>query len=149
MPPLYFDTCALIKRYYNEVGHIRVKKLANNPGNQVLCCNLGALEIASAFMKKSRNEEISQENARQRLSRFIYDGRSQYTFSPVSDDTWSKGIGLVAKHSDLGLRSLDAIHLASAIHLKKENPSLQMVTADGNLYDAANAEGLKPINPDP
>lgn len=143
---LYFDTCALAKRYCRECGHRYVKNIINNPSNEIVFCNLGAVEIASVLAKKARENDgdISRTNAKRRLSRFLHEGKEQYTLMPVTDQIWSKAVGITFKH---GLKSLDAIHLAAALKIKQEYPTLQMVTADNKLHDAADMECLKPINP--
>lgn len=142
---LYFDTSALAKRYYNEHGHRTVKKIVNNSANQVVICELGPVEMASVLAKKKREGELTAKNARLRLSRFIYDRRSAYSVIPVPTEVWQKAIGYVSKHD---LRSLDSVHLAAALRLKETQPHIQMVTADGDLYDAADAEQLHPVNPE-
>ncbi|MEQ4209918.1 type II toxin-antitoxin system VapC family toxin [Actinopolymorpha sp. B17G11] len=50
-----------------------------------------------------------------------------------------------AEMGDPWLRSLDAIHLASALAIREELTGF--VTYDRRLFDAAKAEGLDPVRP--
>ncbi|OAH15222.1 type II toxin-antitoxin system VapC family toxin [Streptomyces jeddahensis] len=60
---------------------------------------------------------------------------------PLSDRVVTKAMSV----GDSGLRSLDALHLSSAMLLK---PRLtHFVVYDKRLYDAAQAEGLHPVRP--
>lgn len=144
MPVLYFDTSALAKRYYREEGHERVKRLVGIPTNEIVLSNIGAVEMASVLRKKYREGDLSERNARLRLSRFIYDSCQDYKLCSVTPSLLGNAIGLISKHD---LRSLDAIHLATARMFQAQNQNFQFITSDGNLYDAANAERMQPIDP--
>lgn len=145
MPTLYFDTCALVKRYYREQGHENVKQLIGVQTNQIVLSNLGAVEISSVLRKKYRTGGLTEENTKKRLSRFIYDGQQRYTLFPVTTSILGEAMGLIAKHD---LRSLDAIHLATARKIRSEVQRFQFITSDEDLFEAADAENMQPIDPE-
>ncbi|ELZ58121.1 MULTISPECIES: type II toxin-antitoxin system VapC family toxin [unclassified Haloferax] len=144
MPILYFDTCALVKRYYKENGHEKVKQLINTSTNTVVLNDFGSVEVASALRKKYRQNDLTETNARLRLARFLYDRGKEYTVYDTTSSVLLDSIGLVSKHD---LRSLDSIHLSTALKIREKHPNLQFVTADGDLYQAAESEGMNPIWP--
>lgn len=145
MPTLYFDTCALVKRYYREQGHQKVKNLIGVQNNDIVLSNIGAVEISSVLRKKYRTGDLSETNAKKRLSRFIYDGQNRYKLFPVTRPVLGEAIGLISKHD---LRSLDAIHLATARNIQQEVQNLQFITSDQDLFDAADDENMQPVDPE-
>ena len=55
MPPAYWDTSALVKRYVNEVGSPWVRQVMARPAQQVLyTAILAQAEVISAFQRKVR-----------------------------------------------------------------------------------------------
>ena len=145
MATLYFDTCALVKRYYCEQGHQKVKNLIGVQNNDIVLSNIGAVEISSVLRKKYRTGDLSETNAKKRLSRFIYDGQNSYKLFPVTRSVLGEGIGLVSKHD---LRSLDAIHLATARDIQQDVQNFQFITSDKDLFDAADDENMQPVDPE-
>ncbi|MFB6235929.1 MAG: type II toxin-antitoxin system VapC family toxin [Halopenitus sp.] len=145
MPTLYFDTCALVKQYYREKGHKKVKSLIKVQGNDIVLSNIGAVEISSVLKKKHRTNELSETNAKKRLSRFIFDGQNRYKLFPVTKPILGEAIGLVSKHD---LRSLDAIHLATARNIQQNAQNLQFITSDRDLFNAADNENMQPMDPE-
>lgn len=144
MPVLYFDTCALAKRYYKESGHEDVKRLIGVPTNNIVLSNIGAAEMSSVLWKKYRQGALTEQNAQKRLSRFIYDGQNEYKLYPVKAQLLGDAIGLIQKH---GLRTLDAIHLATARRIQQAVQRFKMITSDKDLFFAADDEGMRPIDP--
>jgi predicted nucleic acid-binding protein len=52
----------------------------------------------------------------------------------------TRGAALIERHK---LRTLDALHLASALGLREETgEAIELIAADGDLLKAASAEGL-------
>ena len=144
MSVLYFDTSALAKRYYKESGHEDVKQLIGVSTNNVVLSNIGATEMSSVLWKKYRQGELTEQNARMRLSRFIYDGQNEYKLYPVKAQLLGDAIGLIQKHD---VRALDAIHLATARRVQQAVQSFKMITSDEDLFFAADDEGMRPIDP--
>jgi predicted nucleic acid-binding protein len=134
-----------VKRYYREQGHQKVKNLIGFQNNDIVLSNIGAVEISSVLRKKHRTGELSETNAKKRLSRFIYDGQNRYKLFPVTRLVLGEAIGLVSKHD---LRSLDAIHLATARNIQQDVQNFQFITSDKDLFNAADDENMRPVDPE-
>jgi predicted nucleic acid-binding protein len=83
------------------------------------------------------------------LRLFLRDADKQYEVVPLNSGIIRAAIGLTQRHK---LRGYDAVHLATALAvntelLQKQLPPLTFVSADEDLLDAAEAEGLPTENP--
>ncbi|WP_248895498.1 type II toxin-antitoxin system VapC family toxin [Haloplanus halobius] len=146
MPVVYFDTCALAKRYYREPGHRKVKELVGNPANTIVFSNIGVVEMSSVIHKKIRNNNLTSQNGRLRLARFVFETKRDYLTLPADNDFLKKSLGYVNKH---GLTTLDSIHFATAKKVESECSNFVFISADSALVDAAKAENMNYVNPDP
>ena len=59
-PINYFDSSALVKRYFKESGTSWVQTLCNDAGQTVAISEIGLVEIAAAFGGKLRGGFITQ-----------------------------------------------------------------------------------------
>ena len=71
MPRLFFDTSALVKRYYEEEGSETVDELVEADGNEVVITSLSVVETASALRRKQNRGELSSEAVDHLLSAFF------------------------------------------------------------------------------
>ncbi|MDP1832895.1 MAG: type II toxin-antitoxin system VapC family toxin [Geothrix sp.] len=134
---LYLDTSALVKLLRVELDSEAVWKAAEN-AKALASSTLARVEVHSAFARLLREGQPS-EAIQTSLVEFeeLWRGMAQVQMDRAVD----AACGLCIKHP---LRTLDAIHLASALLLREEG-GLEVVfaCADGRLRDAAAAEGFR------
>lgn len=134
---LYLDTSALVKLLRVEPGTGAIWEAAEE-AKALASSALARVEVHSAFARLLR-EGQSSEAVRTSLAEFeeLWRGMAQIQMDRAVD----AACGLCLKHP---LRTLDAIHLASALLLREEG-GLEIVfaCADGRLRDAAAAEGFR------
>ncbi len=149
MPTYYLDASAVIKRYVLEVGSAWVQTLCSNEENTLIMAEITLAEVASAFARAARDGRISAEERLDYLDLFIGDCAEQYRLVAVERKIIDHAVDLTQSHY---LRGYDAVQLATALAanaelLRKQLPSLTLVSADEDLLEAAKAEGLPTENP--
>lgn len=144
MTVLYFDTCSLAKRYCQEPGHRKVKQLIGNRNNTIVFSSIGIVEMSSVVHKKIRRNDISDENGRLLLARFITELDNEYDILSNEDEFLNKALGYIRKHD---LRTLDAIHLATAKEIERQCMNFIFVSSDKDLIDAAQKEHMNYLHP--
>lgn len=97
------------------------------------------VEVTSALARRRREGRISAATL-SRLLRRVQADRDSWELVPVSDEILDAAGRCLVDHS---LRTLDAIHLASAHRLHREGLELPFVTADARQASAARALGLE------
>jgi predicted nucleic acid-binding protein len=132
----YFDTSALVKRYVDEPGSLGVRRLLRT--RRVTSSVLLRIEVPSA-LRRRRDEGSLSDRAFARLLRRVEADDASWQLVPVSDEIVAAARSRVLEHS---LRTLDAIHLASAEALHRERLRIPFVTADARQASAARAVGL-------
>ena len=134
---LYLDTSALVKLLRVEPGSEAVWE-ASERAQAMASSNLAKIEVHSAFARLLREGQPS-EVVGASLVEFeeLWNGMAQVQINRAAD----AACGLCFKHS---LRTLDAIHLASALLLREEG-GLEVVfaCADGRLREAAAMEEFR------
>ena len=133
---LYLDTSALVKLLRVEQGSEAVWEGAER-AQALASSNVAKIEVHSAFARLLR-EGLPTEVVRASLVAFeaLWSGMAQVQM----DRAVTAACGLCLKHS---LRTLDAIHLASALLLREEGGlDVVFACADGRLREAAAAEGF-------
>jgi predicted nucleic acid-binding protein len=136
----YFDTSALAKRYVAEDGSLRVRRLLRR--HVVVSSAVAQVEICSA-LRRRRAEGILSEPVVQRVLRRVQSDVASWRSVAVIEVVVALACELVRKHK---LRTLDAIHLASAETLRREGLPVPFVTADVRQAAAARAVGLSVID---
>lgn len=133
----YWDTSALAKVYVRESGSARA--IALHQSHAVISSALLPLELSSLIERQRRDRLIEAGEAR-RVSALFHTHRRDWTLIAVSADVLERGERLVALSP---LRTLDAIHLASALLVASQQPvPLPFVTADRRQADTAGKLGL-------
>jgi predicted nucleic acid-binding protein len=138
LPPAYFDTSALVKRYVVEEGSLHVRRLLRRYG--VISSAVFHVEIGSALRRRKTEGRLSAAALKRVLDRIRSDAAS---WVAVADEVLALARDRVLQHP---LRSLDAIHLASAESIRREGVVLPFVTADARQAAAARAVGLDVID---
>jgi len=143
MPPYFFDTSALVKRYHEEQGTGNVDRIFSESTDALVISNITIAELTSAFSRK-RDEGFLDDKALQRcLSSFSKDMLESFWILDLERSHVFKSRELILRH---GLRALDALQLASALTIKELNPCL--VCSDRRLLKAARKEGVDAYDPE-
>jgi predicted nucleic acid-binding protein len=146
---IYFDTSALCRYYHTEPGSLAVEQLVADVGNTHYVSWLTVLEAQSAFAMKVRTGEITAADwtlLRKRLKADIVTRR--WLVVRVLRRHFDRAENLLATFATTRrLRSLDALHLGTALDLLTQKQIDAIVTADSAMEDVTRAEGLAVINP--
>jgi predicted nucleic acid-binding protein len=140
LPPAYFDTSALVKRYVVEEGSRHVRRLLRR--YEVISSAVFHVEIGSALRRRKTEGAVSDATLKRLLDRVRSDAAS-WRLVAVADEVLVLARDRVLEHP---LRSLDAVHLASAEAIRREGVILPFVTADVGQAAAALAVGLEVID---
>jgi len=137
---IYLDTSSLFKLYHKEIGTEEMDQLfSSNNITAIFLSELTNLEFFSALLKRVRMKEMSIENADEIIKLFKEDLK-KYTIITVSTDVFENASRLILKYGQDGLRTLDALQLASAIEVK--NIVTKYFTADKLLLSLFEKEFL-------
>ena len=139
-PPLaYFDTSALVKRFVGESGTLHVRRLLRR--HRVISSVLLQVEIVAA-LRRRRTDGVLSQAAVDRILRRVRSDSSAWELVPIADEVIELARGCVLEHP---VRTLDAIHVASAESVRREGLRLPFVTADTRQAATARARGLDVI----
>ena len=149
MPTYYLDASAIVKRYVSELGSAWVQALCSDAENTLIMAEITLAEVASAFARAARSGRISAEERLNYLDLFIGDCAERYRLVAIERTIIDQAVDLTQSHY---LRGYDAVQLAAAFAvnaelIRKRLPSLTFVSADEDLLEAAEAEGLPVENP--
>jgi predicted nucleic acid-binding protein len=149
MATYYLDSSAVVKRYVAEVGSDWVRAICHDVQSTLFLSELDLVEVSSAFARRCRGGDITDEDRRSYLDLFIHDCAHHYHLIPIERPTIERAVDLAQQHY---LRGYDAVQLASALtvndHLVAAGlPSLTFVSADDDLVAAARSQQLLTENP--
>ena len=148
---IYFlDTSAFAKLYHQEAGSEYVEHLVEQKGNLAVVSRLTLVEIESVIAIKVRRRELDslgQDVFRRRLRADLSQGRIR-TGPPIDESHYREARGLLVRYgASMALRTLDAIQLAVALHLRLTGLISVMVAADKRLCQVAEACGCTAVDP--
>lgn len=131
---LYLDTSALVKLVRPEQESAALADWLNaRAGEAAVTSTLTEVELPRAIRRSSPGELAGVTAVLARLARFEIDAAVRAT---------------AAAYTDPSLRSLDAIHLATADQLRASGKAISaFVTYDGRLAQAAEAAGFPAAAP--
>ena len=139
---LYIDTSVLVKLYYPEPESKQLAEWIQKQKQPILFTQFHELEMTNAFALKVYRNEISEESLKV-LHKIIKNDKTSGILKVVNPD-WSEVLHEAIKisnsnSSDIGTRSLDIIHIASANILNCDT----FLSNDKRQMSAALAIGLK------
>lgn len=146
----FFDSSGLTKRYANEIGSVWVENTVNlASGNIIFIGEITQVEVTSAIFRKVRGNIITLADANLAFSKLQHDIQDEYFVIDCSSAILQNAVNLAKKHY---LRGYDAIQLAFALEINKENiflgsPPITFVSADDKLNVATQNENLSVENP--
>jgi hypothetical protein len=145
MARYFLDSSALVKRYHQEQGSATVDALFNQPDNRVFISRLALVEVHSSFARLVREHVLTQVNFGKLVARLKEDVASGVlAVAAVNNHRLEEASSILGTHGlTFTVRSLDAIHLATAQALHGRARIVAFVAADKKLLSAAaNACGL-------
>jgi predicted nucleic acid-binding protein len=139
---LYLDTSSLVKIYVPEIETASVQRFVD-AAEVVASSSLAYVEARAAFARKRRERDLSARDYRDLVQDFDHDWE-RYLIVDISDALVKFAGRLAEKHA---LRGYDAVHLASAVTVRKEGDRpVSFSCFDARLLRAARREGLKIIS---
>ena len=134
----YFDTSALVKRYVDETGRREILRLLYQ--HECITSALLPVELRSALRRRVSDGTLDGERVPDILAHFASD-RAFWALVEVTTDVLTAAATLVSAHP---LRTLDAIHVASAqlLAARSASPRMLFVSADTRQTAAAAALGM-------
>jgi predicted nucleic acid-binding protein len=155
VPPLYFDTSALVKYYHREAGSRWVEKAIGarqvtrtQTLNPVYLAEISIVETAAALAQLTRTGRITEAVRNILFGQFLTDVIERFQTIHVTRELVNSATALTQSHP---LRGYDAVQLAVGVKLDKalkaDDIALVFVTSDQQLLSAAQEEGLETANP--
>jgi uncharacterized protein len=137
----YFDTSVLVKRYVRERGAAQARALLQD--RQFLSSAITPVEAVSALSRRRAAGDLSRASFDAILAQLARDRRF-WALVEVTSGILDRAETVIR---ETGARTLDAIHLASAVQVQTGagSPGLHLVfvTADAVQHDAALRLGLE------
>jgi predicted nucleic acid-binding protein len=145
----YLDSSALVKRYVPERGSAWVEEFCDK--NDVAISLITVVEMASALGRRAKEGNLT-EDQRDQIYRQFVDDEPRYQLLGLTEQISQRVASLLLTSPEgLSLRTLDAIHLASAQLLLRDSGQVEasgIVTSDRALLRAAPWAGLGVDNPE-
>ncbi len=147
MARYFFDSSALVKRYHQESGSSVVESLFNGPGNRFFISRLALVELHSSFARLVRERVLTASDFGNLISRLEEDVASGVlTVAAVSSRRLEGASSILGIHGlTHAVRTLDAIHLATAQVLHKRSRIAGFVAADKKLLAIATTTCALPV----
>jgi predicted nucleic acid-binding protein len=139
----------LVKRYHQESGTAAVEGLFDGPGNQLFVSRLALVEVHSSFARLVREGLLTEADFGKLIARLDDDvATGVVTVAAVSSRRLAGASSLLGTHGLTStMRTLDAIHLATAQALHSRSRIAAFVAADKKLLAvAATTCGLAVLN---
>lgn len=131
---IFFDTSTFVKRYVSEAGSGTVLEWCDQ-ATEIILSGIALPELVSAFCRLQREGKITDTQYRQLKSLLLAD-IEDVAICDLTPAVLGLTISSLEKNA---LRSMDAIHIGSAIALKADI----FVSADQRQLDAAVRMGLR------
>jgi predicted nucleic acid-binding protein len=150
MATFFFDSSALVKCYIKETGTVWARGLVDaQPPNEIVIAQVTSVEIVAAITRRLHAWATTPTDAAQAIRSFRNDFQSRYEVVAISSSLIEEAMNLAELH---GLRGYDAIQLATALLVEAGMTasgigSLTLISADNELNQAAQAEGLLTDDP--
>ena len=139
---MYWDTSAILKLYVRERDSDYFLNLVARAEEQFLTSAIASMELLCALERKERNGDLKSGGANAAFERFLNDTRrGRIVEIPYGRDVLEEARKLFGYVSDrrILIRSLDMIHIASAIAVKAKS----VVATDSRLRQVASLASVK------
>jgi uncharacterized protein len=142
MPRYFFDTSALIKLYHQEDGTEVVDELMDQDESLIVISDLAVVEMVSALAKKVRTQEITVDVFNAAVDAFEKDVANFESY-PLSHQILQDASQLLKDKGLVdGLRTLDALQLATALFAHQWQPLDLFVASDKRLVAVVKKDSL-------
>ena len=138
---VYFDTSSLIKLYVEEEGSFAVRELMASVEGAA-SSNVLRVELRGSLARMLRSSRLDGSAYDRARADFEQDWPAM-TIVPATGVVVEQAAELAERHF---LKTLDAIHIASALALSRRGEELVLSSWDRPLLDAAVAEGIRVIS---
>jgi hypothetical protein len=142
------DASALAKLYISEAGtEFMIEQAHPDSGHRLTILSLSRVELRSAIRRRTREADLSDEQAQQLLDDFGRHLADIFLVQPVNETVIEHASTIVDRYA---LRAYDAVQLAGALVTGAsldDMAKLRFICADAALLMAAKSEGLVAINP--
>ncbi len=139
-PWAYMDTSVLLKRYLQESGAAEARQLLRR--YRVVSSAITPVEAISALWRRRVASDVADVDWQAVLSRLTAD-RAHWEFVDLTTDVLDRAEQVIQR---TGVRTLDAVHLASALTIQAANGRrrpARFITSDARQRDAAAGLGLQ------
>lgn len=136
---VFLDSSALVKLYHEESESQMMQETLSQSAESLILSEIAKLEFHSAIWKKVRTGDLGEQSAVSVIS-FFQDDYPNYQWINIDSKIIDHASRLLMKHGIRGLRTLDAIQLASALRSKVGECSC--LTFDDLLKEFFEDEGL-------
>ena len=141
MAAYFLDTSTVVKRYVLEMGTPWVQALTDRAaGHFLFVARITDVEMTAALARRRRLGSLSLAEAGRALAAFRQDLAQQYRIVEIAIPLLQQASQLADRHV---LRAYDAVQLAATLEIHSADPSLMLISADGELNAAATAEGVR------
>ncbi len=141
----FFDTSALVKFFHVEIGSEIVTQIMEHPASEIWMSELARLEFTSALYRRYRNKTLDEIRLHTALM-FFDQQLTNFNVEPVNQVVLDEAGLLLKKYGkEYGLRTLDALHLAT--HSLISEQGWCFVTSDTILADVSQLAGFLLLNP--
>lgn len=151
----YLDASALVKYYVIEPGSDWVRQIIEERDlktyrarHTILIAEITRVEVAAGLAVVQRVGRIRKAERDREYRRFISQLTHRYAIIPLTSSDLEVAANLTQQHP---LKAYDAVQLAVALRhgraLARHQLTLTLVSGDGSLLSAAQAEGLATDNP--
>ena len=148
MASYFLDSSALVKYYHTEAGSAEVNRLIHELNARHYISRLITVEVTSAFAVKTRTGELDERDFIPLLRRFLRDvAQRQFEVLRMTNAHYEAAVEVIEKYFQRRLCTLDALHLAVALDLRRRGILDHFVCADESLCSIAIEEGLSTLNP--
>jgi hypothetical protein len=144
MARYFLDSSALVKRYHLESGSVDVQGLFDSSSDRFFVSRLALVEVHSSFARLVREGVIVKSDFDKLIIRLDEDVASGVlTVAAVSSRRLAGAAAILGTQGLTNpVRTLDAIHLATALALHGRSRIAAFIAADKKLLVAAAACGL-------
>ena len=144
---LFVDSSALAKAYLEEEGDGNVRGLLRRAGGDLFLSEFVALEVLTSIRNAHRG--LPREEYIATVDQFWADYQSCFGIVVVDREVVTDAITLTAKHWRARARSMDVLHLATALRLQfsRRADEVTMVTSDQDLAALSRECGLRTFDP--
>jgi predicted nucleic acid-binding protein len=146
----FLDTSALAKLYHEEAGSEYVERIVSQPGSKGIVSRLSLVEMESVIAIKVRTGALDENGRSTALRRLRADiARNRLFVGPALEPKhYRSAPRLLRLHGvSRGLRTLDALQLATALDMLEASSISVMISADKRLCEVAEACGCPAIDP--